>query len=239
MVLELYEHQTACFVTLTYNPEHLPKDGSLVKKHLQHFLNRLRVSIYPRRFRYFCVGEYGDKSWRPHYHLLLYGVSPFESKLIGHQWKYGFVHVGLAERKSMQYIAGYCMKKMTNPKDRRLNGKKPEFTTMSLRPGIGFGVVERITKAYQTEAGRAALAKEGWFSTVVQLDGRTYPLGRYLQAAVQKKLGLDSKEKKAHNRGIMLAEWEKQKGLTVTQVELIRKAHVGQQRKAPLKQRSL
>ena len=79
MILEAKEHLFSSFVTLTYDDEHMPKDGSLCKKHLQQFIRRLRKALYPRKIRYYAVGEYGDKSWRPHYHLIVFGLSPDET----------------------------------------------------------------------------------------------------------------------------------------------------------------
>lgn len=36
-----------CFITLTYDEKHLPQDGSLVKKHFQDFMKRLRKRFVP------------------------------------------------------------------------------------------------------------------------------------------------------------------------------------------------
>ena len=40
---QLYEAN--CFITLTYAPEHLPKNGSLVLEHFQKFMKRLRKRV--------------------------------------------------------------------------------------------------------------------------------------------------------------------------------------------------
>ena len=61
-----------CFVTLTYSPEHLPKGGTLVRKHLQDFIKRLRTANLDRKIRVFYCGEYGSELSRPHYHLCLF-----------------------------------------------------------------------------------------------------------------------------------------------------------------------
>ena len=65
-------YEDNCFVTLTYAPEHLPKDGSLNRKHVQDFIKRLRRRLDDRKIRVFYCGEYGDKLRRPHYHLCLF-----------------------------------------------------------------------------------------------------------------------------------------------------------------------
>lgn len=63
------------FVTLTYNPRCVPKNG-LSKKDVQLFIKRLRTRLdrlnIEHNIRYFAVGEYGKKGKRPHYHLILW-----------------------------------------------------------------------------------------------------------------------------------------------------------------------
>ena len=81
-MLEVMEHEASCFITLTYNDENLPNPPVVSKREAQLFIKRLRKLLYPKLFRYYIVGEYGDKSNRPHYHALLFGVSPTQEKEI-------------------------------------------------------------------------------------------------------------------------------------------------------------
>ena len=76
IMLESSLHTDNAFVTLTYSDENLPKDGSLVPRHVQLFLKKVRKEIEPARLRFFCVGEYGDRTQRPHYHVALFGYPP-------------------------------------------------------------------------------------------------------------------------------------------------------------------
>lgn len=82
------------FLTLTYDDAHLPKNMSLVSKHLQDFWKRLRSWVFsptglgrvPEKefvdganrvvngIRYFACGEYGDTSKRPHYHAIVFNL---------------------------------------------------------------------------------------------------------------------------------------------------------------------
>ena len=61
------------FLTLTYNDENLPKDGSLHPEDVRKFINSLRKE-YERKghtgIKYFYCGEYGELG-RPHYHMIL------------------------------------------------------------------------------------------------------------------------------------------------------------------------
>lgn len=95
-MLEAQYHERSCFVTLTYDNDHVPKSlyvlkgksGSsvaltLCKRDLQLFFKRLRKSFSPGRFRYFGCGEYGPRTLRPHYHLILFGIDFSDRVLYG------------------------------------------------------------------------------------------------------------------------------------------------------------
>ena len=81
-VLEASLWTKNCFITLTYAPEHLPENGSLVKEHFTLFMKRLRKK-YGEGIRFFQCGEYGSKGDRPHYHACLFNFD-FPDKQI---WK--------------------------------------------------------------------------------------------------------------------------------------------------------
>jgi len=145
----LYEDN--CFLTLTYNNENLPKDGSLKVEHFQKFMKRLRQK-YPKTIRFFHCGEYGDQEGRPHYHACIFNHNFGDKKLYSRNngfplytseeletlWPYGFCTIGSLTFETAAYTARYIMKKVTGAKaEDHYNGKKPEYTTMSRRPGIG------------------------------------------------------------------------------------------------------
>ncbi|WNK13862.1 MAG: replication initiator protein [Microvirus sp.] len=230
MILETHEHRHAAFVTLTYAPEHLPKDQCVHKKHLQNFIKRLRKTLEPRRLRYFAVGEYGSKTMRPHYHCILYGVSPTESDVLQTCWTFGLIHCGTAEAASIQYVSGYVVKSMTKTTDKRLEGKNPEFALMSRKPGLGYGVVPRMVEAYHTAAGQTVLEQEHWIASRIQQEQKKYPLGRYLTEKVVSQLGLTKEERKNHLAKLCRIMYDKKATQTTTEYEKIRKAKVQQQR---------
>ena len=94
-------------------------------------------------FRYYAVGEYGDKFQRPHYHIILFGVSlEFESDrlIVEDCWNKGFIKVGTVTEKSIYYVSKYSTKRFFGHKaylefDKK--GRIPEFSLMSRRPGLG------------------------------------------------------------------------------------------------------
>lgn len=156
---EAQTHTKNCFVTLTYKDEFLPNDGGLVVSDWQLFAKRLRKHLAkrnpPERFRFYHCGEYGETHGRPHYHALLFGINfeedreqcaitkrgdhkLYRSATLESIWTAGNSWIGEVTFESAAYVARYIMKKRTG-KDAEYyyQGLKPEYTTMSRRPGIG------------------------------------------------------------------------------------------------------
>ena len=86
---ELSAHSAACMVTLTYNEQYNPL--ALVKSDLQKFIKRVRKHFEPQKIRYFGCGEYGGKSARPHYHVILFGVN-FDDRYVWFRGESGFTY---------------------------------------------------------------------------------------------------------------------------------------------------
>lgn len=156
------------FVTLTYSPEKVPDDFGLNKKHFQDFMKRLRKYYQGKKIRYFHCGEYGEKNLRPHYHACLFNldfddkelfdirddIRIYTSNTLSDIWSHGFVTVGEVTFESAAYVARYVLKKITGVSavknyERVIEATgevvqvQPEYTTMSRRPGIGKGWLEK------------------------------------------------------------------------------------------------
>lgn len=183
------------FVTLTYSDDNLPAGGSLVPKDMQLFLKRLRKR-YPRPIRFFGVGEYGTQTFRPHYHLALFNFTNClrdrtkVSKngccqvcdLVQDTWKLGQVFLGSLTPESAQYICGYVVKKMTKIDDERLNGRHPEFTRQSRKPGIG---------AFAAHEVASVMLQHGIEEVpdVLQHGKKKLPLGHYMRKKIEEYSG--------------------------------------------------
>ncbi len=151
-------HSKNCFITLTYDPDHVPKDGSLSLEDWQKFAKRLRREAGP--FRFFHCGEYGEVNLRPHYHACIFGLDfvadrglwkdsgkypLFRSPMLDRTWGLGFASVGALTFKSAAYVARYVMKKATGDLAvEKYGDRRPEYVTMSRRPGIGSKWFERF-----------------------------------------------------------------------------------------------
>lgn len=150
-------HEDNCFITLTYNDEHLPAGGSLQLEDFQKFMKRFRKRC-GNKVSFFHCGEYGEQAMpgrqlgRPHYHALIFGADlpdkvPFKrtghgvlysSATLDSLWGKGFTTVGACTFETAAYCARYVMKKITG--DRAVDhyqGVVAEYATMSRRPAIG------------------------------------------------------------------------------------------------------
>lgn len=204
-MLEAGCHTDSVFCTLTYDDRLRVSNqlGNLVPSDLQLFMKRLRKRMdVPIRF--FAVGEYGEQTWRPHYHAALFGVSLAEEELIREAWGLGHVDVGDLTRESAAYICGYVVKKLTAPDDTRLEGRQPEFARMSNRPGIGALAARGIGRELTKRGASTALAEVGDVPTVARVDNKKMPLGRYLRAQIRKEVGWDAKAPKEVGRVLAL-----------------------------------
>lgn len=86
-MLELQYHDSAYFVTLTYDDFHIPKSYypdpetgeahtsfTLCKRDFQLWMKRLRKKFSVDKIRFFACGEYGTETHRPHYHAIVFGL---------------------------------------------------------------------------------------------------------------------------------------------------------------------
>lgn len=177
-MLEAREHKYNQFVTLTYDMDHLPPfkpfidmetgvvelRSMLVKEHLSKFMKDLR-RYFSYHFdhddiRFFGCGEYGEKSFRPHFHLQLFncdfpdkklwaenpGGRLYTSKILSDIWQNGIAVTADVSWNTAAYTARYVMKKQKGPSKRDFVNAmesyfpgqpwQEEFVLMSRRPGI-------------------------------------------------------------------------------------------------------
>lgn len=210
-VHEAQMHEANSFVTLTYSDENLPSDYSVSHRALQLFVKRLRYLVEPQLIRFFGCGEYGGRTLRPHYHLIVFGFDfpdrtlwrrtpsghlAYRSQLLERAWPLGHAEVGTFTPQAAGYVAGYVVKKFkgddeakaehytrVDPRTGELIQVEPEFVAMSRRPGIG----EPWLQKYKSDV---------YPSDFVIIDGKRRPIPDYYT----RKLTEVEQEKLKQNR---------------------------------------
>lgn len=172
--LESSMYENNYFLTLTYDDEHIKRgklcNPTLDKADQKKFIHDLR-QLYSRKFehdgiRFFGCGEYGDKYFRPHYHVIMFNLpiddlstkfpqpdgtfiqkrekmtgryylySPSIQKL----WPYGYVVIADCNWNTEAYVSRYVMKKQKGENASIYEDKLgviPPYLFMSTHPGIG------------------------------------------------------------------------------------------------------
>lgn len=230
IMLEAMNHSSNVFLTVTYDNDHLPRDEfyhpktgqvfaplSVNPDHHRLFLNKLRGKLYEKTgqlFRFYGIGEYGERLERPHYHYALFGFprctdgaryvgrrfipcSCPSCSLISDVWSKGHIFSGDLTLASAAYIADYLNKNLTHDSgyrqqgytgltnEQKLRGRHPEFARMSNRPGIGAWATDGIAE------------KLKFYNSLGSIDipkylihaNRRLPLGRYLTDKLHEKMG--------------------------------------------------
>lgn len=186
-VMESKSHAHNCMVTLTYDnyvrdskgnivldkrglPLELPVDSSRVvnKRDIQLFIKRLRKYFSNSKIKYLCCAEYGSRTHRAHYHLILFGVhfsdlcfykkskrgnGIYTSSTLTDLWSHGICTVDCINIHSS--VAAYCTKYCA---------KSRSYDTFTLASqGIGFEYLLRYFNG---------------LSYVI--EGREYPVPRFI-----------------------------------------------------------
>lgn len=190
-MLEMQYHESSYFVTLTYDDLHVPQRWyadpdtgeafpslSLQRRDVQLFFKRLRKNT-GQKLRYFGSGEYGSTTFRPHYHLIIFGLKLddlvpvgrsgsgfmfYNSPTLAKCWGLGFVSVADATWESCAYTARYVTKKagQVDPEFYRIHNIDPEFSMMSTHPGIGRQYYDdHRDEIYSTQAINISTPKGG------------------------------------------------------------------------------
>lgn len=145
-------YDSNCFLTLTYDERHLPKDGGLQKTDVVKFMKKLRHHCDPVKIRFFQCGEYGELLKRPHHHMIIFNYDfpdkepaakfgeniVYNSLSLSKLWDKGHHSIGDVTHDSACYVARYILKKINgDEKEEHYGELQPEYCTMSRNPGIG------------------------------------------------------------------------------------------------------
>lgn len=131
---------SALGVTLTYANGQLSRSKAgyltLNKRDAQLFFKRLRKCRTPQQnldepIKYYLCGEYGGKTFRPHYHAIIFNSNHND---IMQSWLHGSVHFATP---TAQWV-GYTLKYMSKPKRIPMHAKDDRLREFSLMSkGLG------------------------------------------------------------------------------------------------------
>lgn len=174
----------AMFVTLTYDTKYVPITPSgymnLCKEDVQLFFKRLRYFEHDNRnIKYYCAGEYGSKSWRPHYHIILFNA---KHQSVIDAWRtegkeIGSIHFGTVTEASI----GYTLKYISKPRRIPLHAnddRQPEFALMSKKIGINY-INERTHMWHKMDLNNRMY--------IPLKDGKKAPMPRYYKEKIYSK----------------------------------------------------
>lgn len=211
--LEAKEWDDVIFLTLTYDNEHVPygeiikgyrsiQSQTVSKRDVQLFLKKLRKA-YKKPIKYFLAAEYGDRTKRPHYHAIVFGLKPpdaqwyknqkgnsyFKSEWLQKIWGKGMIDFSPAQPGSFAYVAQYVNKKAIGAEQAAkywMEGREPEFRIMS--KGIG----EKYLNEHKDEILKT--------DSIICAGGREKRPPRYFDKILDKDTGQDKESYfKAHS----------------------------------------
>lgn len=239
---ELSVWESSVFLTLTYSEENLPKDFSLKKDDVQRFIKRVKKyfrSSKENPIRQIYCGEYGSKTLRPHYHVILFncdfvdkkrhrtsdqGHKIYTSDVLNGLWPYGFVEFGYATPATIAYVFKYVLKRKTRkerekPLYHEIDGityeVEHEFIEASRNPGIGAHLRDSksLKKGYLTVNGVKKKLPKYYLEYLRLNDPDTYDHIQNLKFDFMSTLEVDSPLRKKQKE-------ETQKKLTDTKRRL-------------------
>ena len=150
---EEFKHWNAkcLFITLTYEDSQLNYYKGLpvlYKRDVQLYIKRLRH--YVDKLTYFCVGEYGPTTLRPHYHAIIFGLDMSSYDDIVNAWKKGFITCSPVSSGRIAYVAKYSLLPSSLPSILMEKEVKP-FMLCSKGIGISFLESPQIHSSYQAD----------------------------------------------------------------------------------------
>lgn len=169
--LEAPWYAFSSFITLTFRPELQPGTVEEGYPLVASFWKRLRKSS-GHRIRYFCCGEYGEKSKLAHYHAIVFGLGPLPK---GHWstplWPHGYAWAGEVNQATINYTTRYCLKGASDD-------EKGNKMWASLKPPLG------VKGAFEVGYYLGSLGAD-WNPDISSLSmgGRNYPLSPVIRNA--------------------------------------------------------
>lgn len=155
-------------------------DLDLFLKRFDTTMNRMLQKYYPDRYdkknrvrvRYYAAGEYGPKSFRPHFHLEFFfnedEVYKLFSRVLNHSWQFGRTDCQLVTGKASKYVASYIGANSFIPHLLKIKTIRP-FSCHSTR--LGWNTLLQIAGVDVYASSAQDFVTKSW-----SLDGKVIPL---------------------------------------------------------------
>lgn len=194
---ELENWKEACFLTLTYNEDSCPLQ--LQKRDLQLFMKRLRKYLGKKKIKYYGVGEYGDTTSRPHYHIIVFGYNPpvtrylqktrYISDEVSKLWTHGIHTIDKVNKTTIRYVAKYVQKDNSTE-----TWRQEKFALMSKGLGLKFLEKEKEkiihNKGFTVNGNHVSLPRYYWNKLDIKDTYEEYQFQK--ESMVRQKKLLDS-----------------------------------------------
>lgn len=188
---------SSLFVTLTYSPANIRRTRNnfptLEKRDVQLFFKRLRKQkneLQP--IKYYACGEYGGKTKRPHYHIILFNS---DHNSVMQAWHLGAAHFGTVTGASI----GYTLKYMSKPKKIPLHANDDrvrEFSLMSKKLGdnyidedmVNWHLQDLENRMYINLPGNEKIAMPRYYKDKIYTESERKIIAHFQKQSIEEKL---------------------------------------------------
>ena len=208
--------QGASFVTLTYSDNFLPVNDSgiitLRKSDFQKFNKRFRINLMRNNlnipYKFIACGEYGGKLSRPHYHIIMLGITQaIADEFVPLSWNHienGISDIGSLARGGLNYVLKYCTKTSLGKDAKKLyddNGVERPFICHS--KSLELDYFERNLQ--EIEDNNFSLHHKGKLVSLPNYYRRKYDVHNQFSTASM----LVQKKRVAESQGLTVSDYDK------------------------------
>jgi hypothetical protein len=157
---------SASFLTLTYENTPISENGfpTLQKRDWQLFMKKLRKKTPLYKLKFYACGEYGTKTYRPHYHAIIFNLPHriiSKPQIITDLWGHGHTMITHSNDLTINYVSGYIMKNNIKPIN-KWDDRQKEFSLMSKKMGLSY-LTPQMIKWYRDRELTAIQKENGQF----------------------------------------------------------------------------
>jgi hypothetical protein len=168
---------------------------TLRKTDLQKFFKRLRKLTH-EKISYYAVGEYGDKTQRPHYHIILFNgnCNSVESAWNLNNTTIGYCHFGDVNDASIGYTLKYISKEKQIPMHQN-DDRQKEFSVMSKGLGKSYLTPQAIKwhknkleeRMYLPLPGGKKASMPRYYKDKMYKDGEKFMISIHMKQVAEKQ----------------------------------------------------